>query len=199
MQSDNEQIIIEENNNVSLFKDISKEKNKYIVYDKNNEDIKSFDSLVEASLCFNSKILNERKQIEFLKRGLKQVPSFVTFATILQRELEYNVDEIYENNFKQLQLVYDDYLECDSYKLISKELYELAERYDFSEIKSFVIDYLTDNDIEIEKIEREILDEIIKDAISYAYETNNESKALIWMEDYLQIKVDELKKEEEIL
>lgn len=199
MEIENGKILIEEKNNVILIKDSNKENRQYAVYINNDKDnIKYFDNLVEASLYYNSKILSESKQIEQLKSGLKQVSQFVTFATILQLELDYDIDEITKSNLKQLHLVYEEYLDIDSYNLISDEIYDLVKKFDINEIRLAIIQYLKENNVETSKIDNDELEGMINDVVYYSVESDSDPISLIWMEDYFQGKVDELNGEEEL-
>ena len=109
---------------------------------------KYFDNLVQASFLYESKIFNQKQQIENLKEILKEINDFVRFGAIVELETNYDNDAISEGDLKKLEIIYDEYTSNDEFHLLSEEIDNLEESYNINSIRDMIQEYLYDNDID---------------------------------------------------
>lgn len=149
------------------------------------------DSLLSATVVYEKMALLQRQKIENTIEAFKDIEPFILFSSVIEHEQDEVKSEITGNDFKKLNLIYDKFISNDEIHLLSEEVRDLEENYNYNKIANDVREYLEDQGVDKIQISPEDIDEIVDDVIEGSIITETDPSSLIWIDGYLDGKVDE--------
>lgn len=150
------------------------------------------DNLFSATAVFQNMVLNKQTRIENMMKAFRDTENFVLVASILQFETNREKEKITDFDYQKLEYIYDRYVSNEETSLISENIKDIEEENSFESIEEEVIDYLKDEGVDVNKVENEEIAGIVQDVFDESIIRNESIGSLIWGEDYLEGKVEEL-------
>ena len=149
------------------------------------------DNLLSATVVYEKMALLQRQKIENTIEAFKDIEPFILFSSVIEHEQDEVKSEITGNDFKKLNLIYDKFISNDEIHLLSEEVRDLEENYNYNKIANDVREYLEDQGVDKIQISPEDIDEMVDDVIEESMNTGTDPSSLIWIDGYLDGKVDE--------
>lgn len=138
------------------------------------------DNLFSATAVFQNMVLNKQTRIENMIKAFRDTENFVLVSSILQFEANREKEKITDFDYQKLEYIYDRY--------VSNE----GEENSFESIEEEIIDYLKDEGVNVSKVTNKEIAEMVQDVFDESIEKETDISSLIWGEDYLDGKVEEL-------
>lgn len=159
-----------------------------------------YNSITLASLMFDEKTLEPIKVIESLKKNLNFLTPFIRFSAIVELETHNSRERTLNKwDYKKYEAVFDEYSNNDEMQLISEDIENMEEAFDFESIIEQIKSRLVDEDILPESVSEEELEKQANDVFDKAIEENDEPyNYIIGLKDeYLDGFISDIKEREE--
>lgn len=159
-----------------------------------------YNSITLASLMFDEKTLKPINAIERLKRNLNILDPFIRFSAIVELETHNSRERSLNNwDLKKYEAIFDEYSNNDEMQLISEDIENMEEAFDFESIIEQIKVRLVDEDILPESVSEEELEKQANDVFDKAIEENDEPyNYIIGLKDeYLDGFISDIKEREE--
>ena len=159
-----------------------------------------YNSITLASLMFDEKTLEPIKAIECLKRNLDILTPFIRFSAIVELETHNSRERsLNQWDLKKYETIFDDYSSNDEMQLISEEVTNKEEAFDFEGIIEQIKERLINEGILPESISEEEIIKQANDVFDKAVEENDEPyNYIIGLNDeYLDGFIADIKEREE--
>lgn len=150
------------------------------------------ENLLSATAIFQNKVLDKQTRIENMMKLFGDTENFIFVASILQFEADRGKEKITDFDYSKLEYIYDKYISNEEMSLLSGDIKDIEEENSFEAIEQEIIDYLKDNGVDVNKVTNEEIAEIVQDVFDESIEKETDISSLIWGEDYLDGKVEEL-------
>lgn len=150
------------------------------------------DNLFSATAIFQNKVLDKQTRIENMMKLFRDSENFVLVASILQFEANEEKERITDFDYQKLEYIYDRYISNNEMSLISENIKDIEEENSFETIEEEVIDYLRDEGVDVLNVTNEEIAEIVQDVLEESIQRETDISSLIWVEDYLNGKIEEL-------
>lgn len=149
------------------------------------------DNLLSATVVYEKMALLQRQKIENTMEAFKDIEPFIFFSAVVEYEQDEAKTEITRNDLKTLDIIYDEFISNDEIHLLSEEVRDLEQNYDYNRIANDVREYLEDQGVDKIQISPDDIDEMVDDVIEESMNTGTDPSSLIWIDGYLDGKVDE--------
>lgn len=149
------------------------------------------DNLLSATVVYEKMALLQRQKIENTIEAFKDIEPFIFFSSVVEHEQDDSKVEIDHYDLKTLKIIYDEFISNDEMKLLSEEVKDLEENYNYHRIANDIREYLEDQGVDKIQISPDDIDEIVDDVIEESMNTGTDPSSLIWIDGYLDGKVDE--------
>ena len=159
-----------------------------------------YNSITLASLMFDEKTLEPIKAIESLKKNLNFLTPFIRFSAIVELETHNSRERTLNKwDYKKYVAVFDEYSNNDEMQLISEDIENMEEAFDFESIIEQIKARLVDEDILPESVSEDELEKQANDVFDKAIEENDEPyNYIIGLKDeYLDGFIEDIKEREE--
>lgn len=150
------------------------------------------DNLFSATAVFQNMVLNKQTRIENMIKAFRDTENFVLVSSILQFEANREKEKITDFDYQKLEYIYDRYVSNEEMSLLSSDIKEIEEENSFESIEEEIIDYLKDEGVNVSKVTNKEIAEMVQDVFDESIEKETDISSLIWGEDYLDGKVEEL-------
>ena len=149
------------------------------------------DNLLSATVVYEKMALLQRQKIENTIEAFKDIEPFILFSSVIEHEQDDSKVEIDDYDLKTLEIIYDEFISNDEMKLLSEEVKDLEENYNYHRIANDIREYLEDQGVDKIQISPDDIDEMVEDVIEESMNTGTDPSSLIWIDGYLDGKVDE--------
>lgn len=149
------------------------------------------DNLMSANAVYEKLALTPSKKIENTMEAFKDIEPFIFFSAVVEYEQDEAKTEITRNDLKTLDIIYDEFISNDEIHLLSEEVRDLEEDYNYNRIANDIREYLEEQGVDKIQISLDDIDEMIDDVIEESITDGTDPSSLIWIEGYLDGKVDE--------
>ena len=149
------------------------------------------DSLLSATVVYEKMALPQKEKIENTMEAFKDIEPFIFFSSVVEHEQDDLKVEIDDYDLKTLKIIYDEFISNDEMKLLSEEVKDLEENYNYYRIANDIREYLEDQGVDKIQISLEDINEMVDDVIEESMNTGTDPSSLIWIDGYLDGKVDE--------
>lgn len=149
------------------------------------------DNLLSATVVYEKMALLQRQKIENTIEAFKDIEPFILFSSVIEHEQDDSKVEIDDYDLKTLKIIYDEFISNDEMKLLSEEVKDLEENYNYHRIANDIREYLEDQGVDKIQISPDDIDEMVEDVIEESMNTGTDPSSLIWIDGYLDGKVDE--------
>ena len=159
-----------------------------------------YNSITLASLMYDEKTLEPIKAIECLKRNLDILTPFLRFSAIVELETHNSRERSLNNwDLKKYEAIFDEYSSNDEMQLISEDVSNMEEAFDFEGIIEQIKERLINENILPQSVSEEEIVKQANDVFEKAVEENDEPyNYIIGLKDeYLDGFIEEIKERED--
>ena len=159
-----------------------------------------YNSITLASLMFDEKTLEPIKAIESLKKNLNFLTPFIRFSAIVELETHNSRERSLNKwDLKKYETLYDEYTTNGEMQLISEDVANMEEAFDFEGIIETIKKRLINEDILPETVSEKEMEKQANDVFDKAVEEDDEPyNYIIGLKDeYLDGFISDIKEREE--